>query len=85
MYARRIQKLERQLGIKITDFSNWGIDWLFVTTVKHRKIGIDVLTISTIILQLLILSFLLTGSIEGDKEHLQSSQNSSLRKMFQLN
>jgi|SRR5215204_5633089 len=25
MYARRIQKLERQLGMTITDFSNWGI------------------------------------------------------------
>jgi phage head maturation protease len=26
MYARRIQKLELQLGRQITDFSNWGID-----------------------------------------------------------
>ena len=26
MYARRIQKLERQLGREITDFSNWGIE-----------------------------------------------------------
>ena len=27
MYARRIQKLERQLGRReITDFSNWGIE-----------------------------------------------------------
>jgi hypothetical protein len=26
MYARRIQKLERQLGRPITDFSNWKID-----------------------------------------------------------
>jgi hypothetical protein len=25
MYARRIQKLEKQLGREITDFSNWGI------------------------------------------------------------
>ena len=25
MYARRIQKLEKQLGRDITDFSNWGI------------------------------------------------------------
>ena len=25
MYARRIQKLEKQLGRTITDFSNWGI------------------------------------------------------------
>lgn len=27
MYAKRIQKLERQLGRPITDFSNWGIDY----------------------------------------------------------
>ena len=26
LYARRIQKLEKQLGREITDFSNWGID-----------------------------------------------------------
>ena len=26
IYAKRIQKLERQLGIEITDFSNCGID-----------------------------------------------------------
>ena len=27
MYARRIQKLERQLGKEVlTDFSNWGVD-----------------------------------------------------------
>lgn len=26
IYARRIQKLERQLGREITDFSNWGLD-----------------------------------------------------------
>ncbi|HET8858111.1 MAG TPA: hypothetical protein VFM28_11345 [Nitrososphaeraceae archaeon] len=26
MYARRIQKLERQLERDITDFSNWGIE-----------------------------------------------------------
>lgn len=26
MYARRIQKLEKQLGREITDFSNWGIE-----------------------------------------------------------
>ena len=25
MYARRIQKLERQLGMTLTDFSNWGV------------------------------------------------------------
>ncbi len=25
MYARRIQKLEKQLGKDVTDFSNWGI------------------------------------------------------------
>ncbi len=25
MYALRIQKLEKELGRKITDFSNWGI------------------------------------------------------------
>jgi hypothetical protein len=25
-YARRIQKLERQLGRETTDFSNWGIE-----------------------------------------------------------
>ena len=25
MYARRIQKLEKQLGRDVTDFSNWGI------------------------------------------------------------
>ena len=25
LYARRIQKLERQLGRTITDFSNWGV------------------------------------------------------------
>jgi hypothetical protein len=25
MYALRIQKLEKQLGREITDFSNWGI------------------------------------------------------------
>ena len=25
IYARRIQKFEKQLGIKVTDFSNWGI------------------------------------------------------------
>ena len=25
IYARRIQKLERQLGRTITDFTNWGI------------------------------------------------------------
>ena len=24
MYARRIQKLEKQLGRDVTDFSNWG-------------------------------------------------------------
>ena len=26
IYARRIQKLEKQLGREITDFSNWGIE-----------------------------------------------------------
>jgi len=26
MYARRIQKLEKQLGGEVTDFSNWGIE-----------------------------------------------------------
>ena len=26
VYARRIRKLERELGIEITDFSNWGIE-----------------------------------------------------------
>ena len=26
MYARRIQKLEKQLGRAVTDFSNWGIE-----------------------------------------------------------
>ena len=26
MYARRIQKLEKQLGREVTDFSNWGIE-----------------------------------------------------------
>jgi hypothetical protein len=26
LYARRIQKLEQELGIELTDFSNWGID-----------------------------------------------------------
>ena len=26
MYARRIQKLERQLGREVTDFSNWGLN-----------------------------------------------------------
>ena len=26
IYAKRIQKLERQLGIEITDFSNWRIE-----------------------------------------------------------
>ena len=26
MYARRIQKLEKQLGRDVTDFSNWGIE-----------------------------------------------------------
>ena len=25
IYARRIQKLEKQLGRSVTDFSNWGI------------------------------------------------------------
>jgi hypothetical protein len=25
LYAKRIQKLERELGIEITDFSDWGI------------------------------------------------------------
>lgn len=25
MYAKRIQKLEQQLGRQVTDFSNWGI------------------------------------------------------------
>ena len=25
IYARRIQKLEKQLGRDVTDFSNWGI------------------------------------------------------------
>jgi hypothetical protein len=26
LYARRIQNLEKELGIEITDFSDWGID-----------------------------------------------------------
>ena len=26
MYAKRIQKLKRQLGREVTDFSNWGIE-----------------------------------------------------------
>ena len=26
MYARRIQKLEKQLGRAVTNFSNWGIE-----------------------------------------------------------
>ena len=26
MYARRIQKYERQLGREVTDFSNWGLN-----------------------------------------------------------
>ena len=26
LYARRIMKLERELGIDVTDFSNWGIE-----------------------------------------------------------
>ena len=26
IYARRIRKLERELGIELTDFSNWGIE-----------------------------------------------------------
>lgn len=26
MYAKRIQTLEEQLGIDVTDFSNWGIE-----------------------------------------------------------
>ena len=26
MYARGIQKLEKQLGREVTDFSNWGIE-----------------------------------------------------------
>ncbi len=26
LYAKRIQKLEKELGIELTDFSNWGID-----------------------------------------------------------
>ena len=26
LYAKRIQNLERELGIEVTDFSDWGID-----------------------------------------------------------
>jgi hypothetical protein len=26
LYAKRIQKLERELGIEVTDFSGWGIE-----------------------------------------------------------
>ncbi len=26
IYAKRIQKLERELGIQVTDFSDWGIE-----------------------------------------------------------
>jgi hypothetical protein len=26
LYAKRIQNLERELGIEITDFSDWGIE-----------------------------------------------------------
>jgi hypothetical protein len=26
LYAERIQKLEKELGLEITDFSDWGID-----------------------------------------------------------
>jgi hypothetical protein len=26
LYAKRIQKLEKELGIELTDFSNWEID-----------------------------------------------------------
>jgi hypothetical protein len=26
MYARRIQNLEKELGIEITNFSDWGIE-----------------------------------------------------------
>ena len=26
MYAKRIKKLERELGIEVTDFSEWGIE-----------------------------------------------------------
>ena len=26
LYAGRIQELEKELGIELTDFSNWGID-----------------------------------------------------------
>ena len=26
LYAKRIHKLEKELGIELTDFSNWGID-----------------------------------------------------------
>ncbi len=25
IYAKRIKKLERELGIEVTDFSDWGI------------------------------------------------------------
>ena len=34
LYARRIQKLEKELGIELTDFSNWGIDMNLDTIVK---------------------------------------------------
>ena len=30
LYAGRIQQLEKELGIEITDFSDWGIENLFV-------------------------------------------------------
>ncbi|MGE5634332.1 MAG: hypothetical protein ACM3VV_03815 [Deltaproteobacteria bacterium] len=26
IYAKRIRKLENELGIEVTDFSDWGID-----------------------------------------------------------
>jgi hypothetical protein len=26
LYARRIMRLERELGIEVTNFSNWGIE-----------------------------------------------------------
>ena len=26
LYAKRIQNLERELGIEVTDFSDWGIE-----------------------------------------------------------
>ena len=52
MYARRIQKFERQLGREVTDFSNWGV--IIKINIKRDFIFLKILLLNRNFLNFLI-------------------------------